>query len=97
VTEETKWSASGPKQRESAGIRLTKWLGTKRQMIGDVAVLFSEYYRTSIENERDIWHVRLFRVWNGQKSFTLTVSYELAAATMLRPITDRIAYSLRFQ
>jgi hypothetical protein len=36
-------------------------------------------------------------VWDGPRSFTLTVSYDLALAATLKPVTDRIAGSLRWE
>jgi hypothetical protein len=80
---------------EKAGLRVSSWLGTKREIVNKLSVLLSEYHRLSVQPAGGVWHVRLFRVYDGHRSFTLTISYELAAARVLRPITDRIAYSLR--
>src|SRR5262245_43179346 len=41
--------------------------------------------------------VRIFMAWDGSRSFTVTVSYDLALATTLQPVTDRIVSSLRWE
>ena len=54
----------------------------------------TEYKRSPIKSNGN-FKVRLVRVFNGGKSFTLTVSYREDKEYVLRPICDRIISSLR--
>ena len=78
-----------------ANLKMLSWNGTKKKLIKDTVALVTEYRRyegLSKSNAR----VRLVRVLNGNKSFTLTVSYvdNKKSSFMLKEITNRIIESL---
>ena len=75
--------------------KILSWHGTKKQYINGVMTLLTEYRRYSGISMRDA-RVRLVRVINANKSFTLTVSYNdtLQSSFMLEGITNRIIESL---
>jgi len=75
--------------------KMLSWNGTKKKLIKDTVALVTDYRRyegLSKSNAR----VRLVRVLNGNKSFTLTVSYvdNKKSSFMLKEITNRIIESL---
>ncbi len=75
--------------------KMLSWNGTKKKLIKDTVALVTDYRRyegLSKSNAR----VRLVRVLNGNKSFTLTVSYadNKKSSSMLERITNRIIESL---
>ena len=75
--------------------KILSWHGTKKQYINGVMTLLTEYRRYSGLSMTDA-RVRLVRVINGNKSFTLTVSYDdtIQSSFMLKGITNRIIESL---
>ena len=78
-----------------ANLKMLSWNGTKKKLIKDTVALVTDYRRyegLSKSNAR----VRLVRVLNGNKSFTLTVSYvdNKKSSFMLKEITNRIIESL---
>ena len=78
-----------------ANLKMLSWNGTKKKLIKDTVALVTDYRRyegLSKSNAR----VRLVRVLNGNKSFTLTVSYadNKKSSSMLERITNRIIESL---
>ena len=75
--------------------KILSWHGTKKEYINGVMTLLTEYRRYSGISISDA-RVRLVRVINGNKSFTLTVSYNdtLQSSFMLEGITNRIIESL---
>jgi len=75
------------------GISILAWNGTKKQIINGATAFVSEYKRSPI-NGNGICLVRLIRILNAGKSFTLTVSYRVDQEYLLRPICDRIISSL---
>jgi len=76
------------------GFSVLVWSGTTKQVINGATCFVTEYKRSSIKNNGN-FKVRLVRVFNGGKSFTLTVSYREDQEYLLRPICDRIISSLR--
>ena len=68
---------------------------TKKKYINGAMTLITEYRRYSGISGSDA-RVRLVRVIDGNKSFTLTVSYDdtLQSSFMLEGITNRIIESL---
>ena len=75
--------------------KILSWNGSKKKRIKDTVALVTDYRRyegLSKSNAR----VRLVRVLNGNKSFTLTVSYvdNKKSSFMLKEITNRIIESL---
>lgn len=76
-------------------MRIVSWEGTQKIYLNNMrmTVLLTEYHRTS-QMTTGNFRVQLVRVLNKDKSFTLTVSYHEAASIFLKPITDKIIYSL---
>ncbi len=79
-----------------AGMSVTSWRSTTRKDLNGFRVLVSEYHRDSKALQGD-FRVRVFHVWAGQRSFTLTVSYWEPQARLLEPVADRIVGSLRVE
>lgn len=73
---------------------LVSWEGTRKISINNATVFLSEYRRNA-QTSKGYFRVRLVRVFNGDKSFTLTVSYHESVAFLMQPMTDRIINSLR--
>jgi hypothetical protein len=75
--------------------KILSWNGTKKEHINGIVTLVTEYRRYSGLSMTDA-RVRLVRVFNGNKSFTLTVSYDdtIQSSFMLKGITNRIIESL---
>ncbi len=76
------------------GFTVLAWNGTSKQVINGTTAFVTEYKRSPLKNNGN-FKVRLVRVFNGSKSFTLTVSYREDQDYLLRPICDRIISSLR--
>lgn len=75
------------------GFTVLEWSGTSKQEINGITALVTEYKRSSVYNGSN-FKVRLVRVFNKEKSFTMTVSYREDHEHLLRPICDRIISSL---
>lgn len=73
---------------------VTKWFGTTRQKINRHIAFITEYERSGINNGGN-FRVRLVRFFNGRRSFTITVSYLSRQEYLLRPICDRVIYSIQ--
>lgn len=82
------------KGTRTSGISILAWNGTRKQIINGIVAFVSEYKRSATNNNGN-FIIRLVRVFNGAKSFTLTVSYREKEGYVLRPICDRIISSLR--
>lgn len=78
----------------NAGMQITAWHGTSTTTIAGLTAFVTEYERASLIGRQD-FRARLVRVFAGDQSFTLTVSYASALGPVLRPITDRIINSLQ--
>lgn len=78
----------------TAGYSVLVWSGTNKQVINRATCFVTEYKRSPIKNNGN-FKVRLIRVFNKTKSFTLTVSYREDQEYYLRPICDRIISSMR--
>jgi hypothetical protein len=76
------------------GVSILAWNGTKRQTINGATAFVTEYKRSPIKGNGN-FIVRLVRIFNGGKSFTLTVSYRENQEYFMKPICDRIISSLR--
>ena len=76
------------------GFSVLAWNGTVKQLINGATAFVTEYKRSPLNNNGN-FKVRLVRIFNGGKSFTLTVSYRENQEYLLRPICDRIISSLR--
>ena len=75
--------------------KILSWNGSKKKRIKDTVALVTDYRRSSGLPKSNA-RVRLVRVLNGNKSFTLTVSYadNKKSSSMLERITNRIIESL---
>lgn len=78
-----------------AGLALLQWRGTVKQVLNGKTVFVTDYRRASLSRGTR-FRVRLVRVFNGDKSFTITISYREDLEIFLRPICDRVIGSLRF-
>ena len=76
------------------GSTVLAWNGTSTQVINGTTAFVTEYKRSPLKNNGN-FKVRFVRIFNGSKSFTLTVSYREDQDYLLRPICDRIISSLR--
>jgi hypothetical protein len=75
------------------GASILSWEGTNRTTINGITTFITEYHRKAL-NSTEVFRVRLVRVFAGNRSFTLTVSYNEEDAPFLKTITDRIISSL---
>ena len=82
------------KPMKAFGISVLSWEGTKKSTINGITVFITEYHRKALKGT-GAFRVRLVRVFAGNRSFTLTVSYSKDEAFFLKTITDRIISSLR--
>lgn len=78
---------------EAIGFSILAWNGTTKQDINGITAFVTEYKRSSLHGNGN-FKVRLVRVFNESRSFTLTVSYRADQEHLLRPICDRIISSL---
>jgi len=76
------------------GMTVLSWMGTKKQSINGIVAFITEYRRASLR-QGSPFRVRLVRVLNGGRSFTVTISYREDQKFFLRPICDRVIQSLR--
>jgi hypothetical protein len=83
-----------PKVMQNSGASILAWIGTKKQVINGVTAFVTEYKRSPIKGNGNFF-VRLVRIFNAGKSFTLTVSYRENQQYLMKPICDRIISSLR--
>lgn len=81
---------------EMAGNRLLAWVGTTKHTLNGSTAFISEYSRSSRQSVGG-FRVRLVRIFNGEKSFTITLSYRENEEFFLRPICDRIIQSIRME
>ena len=77
-------------------MKVNSWAGTEKTSINGITVFLTEYRRQALKGSGE-FRVRLVRVFAGDKSFTLTVSYHEATSFLLKPITDRIINSLNLE
>jgi hypothetical protein len=81
-------------EMKAFGRSITAWIGTIKTEINGITAFITEYRRSPRKGSGE-FQVRLVRVFAGDRSFTLTVSYLNTASMVLRPITDRIISSLK--
>jgi len=82
------------KSMKAFGMSILSWEGTKKSTINGITAFITEYHRKALKGT-GAFRVRLVRVFAGNRSFTLTVSYSKDEAFFLKTITDRIISSLR--
>ena len=76
------------------GMTVLSWMGTKKRSINGIVAFITEYQRASLR-QGSPFRVRLVRVLNGERSFTVTISYREDQEYFLSPISDRVIQSLR--
>ncbi len=82
------------KSMKAFGGTILTWEGTKKNTINGITVFVTEYRRKALKGT-GAFRVRLVRVFAGDRSFTLTVSYDEEESFFLKTITDRIISSLK--
>lgn len=83
------------KANKATGGTILYWGGTRKRGFAGRIALVTEYRRPPISGEQGSFNVRLIRVLDGARSFTLTVSYNELYAIIFKPICDRIISSLK--
>lgn len=81
---------------EQYGMSIISWNGTIKKEINGIVTLITEYYRAGLKNQGN-FRVQLIRVWAGDKSFTLIISYNENEEFLLKPITVRIINSIHIE
>ena len=77
---------------ESSGQRVLAWRGTKKINLNGVIAFVSEYRVSALHNGPFV--VKLVRVFNQQKSFTLILQYS-EKNLLLEPIVSRVIRTLQ--
>ncbi len=67
----------------------------ERIEINGTAALVYGYERTGVSNRDDRFVVRMVRVLDGPRSFTLTISYARSREFLLEPLTDYVIRSIQ--
>ncbi|HSN19640.1 MAG TPA: hypothetical protein VLS49_03130 [Usitatibacter sp.] len=76
------------------GIALLEWKGTVKRDVNGTAAFLTEYRRSPyLDNGNFV--VRILRVLDGPRSFSVTVSYREQDGAGLGPVCERILSSLR--
>ncbi len=81
---------------QSLGVRMTRWYASKVQVINGLYVYVHEHQHSGV-GDAGSTRVRGLRVWASPRSFTVTLSYRERDATIVLPIIDRMASSLRLE
>lgn len=76
------------------GVSVLEWKGTEKRDFGGASAFVTEYKRSPYDGNGN-FVVRMLRVFDGARSFTVTVSYREADAARLAPVCDRVLASLR--
>lgn len=79
---------------ERSGFRVIQWLGTSRRRVADKTALVIEYLRAS-SVDGAAQRVRLIRVIDGPRSFTLTLACRIDREVELWPMMERMIDSIR--
>lgn len=79
---------------EAMGVRMLNWYDSRMQVINGLYVLVHEHQHSGV-GDAGITRVRGLRVWRSPRSFTVTLSYQERAATLLVPIIEYMTNSLR--
>lgn len=74
--------------------KILAWYGTEKKVLNGFTVFITAYKRSPTKDNSE-FHVKLVRIFNKSKSFTLTVSYRENLKNILGPICERIVASLR--
>jgi hypothetical protein len=73
-------------------VKLLSWVGTSRRTINAMTAIVVEFRRAGLDG---VFRVRLVRVLDGVRSFTLTASYREDQVRLLEPITSYVISTLR--
>jgi hypothetical protein len=79
--------------QQQFGVQLLSWSGTTKQAINGTVAFVTEYRRAGYRDSAP-FRVRLVRVLNAGRSFTVTVSYREDQEHLLEPICDRVIQSI---
>lgn len=82
---------------KSFGGTILHWGGTRKQDSAGRVALLTEYRRSANPGEQGSFNVRLIRILDGSRSFTLTVSYNEMYTVIFKPICDRVISSLKIR
>ena len=77
------------------GGEVTHWYGTEKVRVNQKVYLLSKYRRRSAINPNLYFRVSLLRLLEGEKSFTLTMSYEEENEYFLKPIIEYVIDSVK--
>ena len=77
------------------GGEVTHWYGTEKARVNQKVYLLSKYRRRSAINPNSYFRVSLLRLLEGEKSFTLTMSYEEKNEYFLKPIIEYVKDSVK--
>jgi len=80
---------------DTTGMKIIDWVGTTKKNINGATVFVTEYRRSPSMKGSNNFCVRLVRILNEKKSFTIVISYDEQMAFLLRPICDKIINSIR--
>ena len=82
--------------RNAETVHIVSWFGTKTMSINNKTFLVTSYKRASTVRQGTFFIVSLYRLLNGKRSFTLTLSYDDKHTSLLKPISGYVANSLKF-
>jgi hypothetical protein len=83
------------KELSQVGGSIRKWLGTRKQYIGSLVALVSEYSRPSNIKPFGHFRVKVLRFYSGINSFSFVISYHEETSIPLRILVDKIISTLR--
>ena len=78
------------------GAKILHWKGSNLEQINNRMYLVSNYTRTSINRTKSIFNVSLYRLLDGYKSFTLTLSYDAKMKNYMLSKIKEIAQSINY-
>jgi len=81
-------------QLKKVGGSLNNWYGTKKLNINGLAVLVSEYRRTSNIKPFGHFRVQVLRIYFGESSFSFVISYHEESSLQMRTIVEKIIATL---
>jgi hypothetical protein len=82
---------------KASGDTILHWGGTRKQDVAGRIALVTDYRRPPFSREQGSFNIRLIRILDGSKSFTLTVSYNELYTALFKSICDRIVSSLKIK
>ena len=75
-------------------LKILEWNGSDIVTIGSKLFIHTNYTRVSIKDYNRKFNVHLYRYLDGERSFTMTLSYDEASSFFLQPIIRWIANSV---